>query len=209
MRKHSRKLSPFFAGVLCTLLVCSMTITAMAATGVISFSVVNISMNGAKIASKGDTYTVANGSKIPYSLSYTDDFGGDTTYLPVRKISELLDIPITWDGATNTVIIGETSTTPQVTYYAKHPTVPDFGAATGAQLMSVRTSSATSTMYLYNMSQLNETSLNNYVTLLQTNGFSYIGAFNGSSGKILNYKNANTSVSLGIMSGYYAVMVSQ
>jgi len=51
----------------------------------------------------GDIQTLrdANGGEV-YPLSYNG-----TTYLPVRAISGLVNLPVDWDGATNTVFLGK------------------------------------------------------------------------------------------------------
>ena len=46
----------------------------------------------------------ANGKRI-YPITYQG-----TTYLPVRAVSNMLDIPVQWDGASRTVLLGETET---------------------------------------------------------------------------------------------------
>lgn len=68
-------------------------------------NLVNLKVNGKTLASAGDNYTLSNGEETPLSLSYNG-----TTYLPVRKISEVLDIDVNWDQDTNTIILGEDTT---------------------------------------------------------------------------------------------------
>lgn len=102
-----KRIQGFVLGVLATVLVVSLTTTALAAGGYISFNRVNIRHNGTQIGAAGEDYVLDNGCVAPYSLSYTDEKGGNTTYLPVRKVSELLGVDIGWDGATKTVTIGE------------------------------------------------------------------------------------------------------
>ncbi len=75
---------------------------------------VNISLNGEKAASSGESYTLQNGTSVPYSILYEG-----TTYLPIRKVSELLNIGIDWDNDTRTVIIDDS--------FDSWRGVPDFG----------------------------------------------------------------------------------
>jgi len=53
------------------------------------------------VASVGDHYQLSDGTKLPFTLSY-----GGTTYLPLRKVADLLGIAVGFDGATKTVKIG-------------------------------------------------------------------------------------------------------
>ncbi len=48
----------------------------------------------------------AKGTQV-YPISYNG-----TTYLPIRSISEMLDLPIEWDGATNTITLGNNEKLP-------------------------------------------------------------------------------------------------
>lgn len=45
----------------------------------------------------------AAGAKIPSTISYTDELGGNTTYVPLRQLAERLNMEIEWDGTDNTV----------------------------------------------------------------------------------------------------------
>lgn len=111
-----KRIQGFVLGVLATVLVVSLTTTALAAGGYISFNRVNIRHKGTQIGAAGEDYVLDNGCAAPYSLSYTDEKGGNTTYLPVRKVSELLGVDIGWDGATKTVTIGREPTKVDVDY---------------------------------------------------------------------------------------------
>lgn len=105
-----KRISSFLAGVGSTILVASITIGALALSGKVSFNPVNVSLNGKQVGKAGETYTTSSGTEVPYSIVYTDEKGGGTTYLPVRKVSELLNIKINWNQEENTVEIGETPT---------------------------------------------------------------------------------------------------
>lgn len=56
---------------------------------------ITITYNGAK-----QTFVDVNGNTV-YPISYNG-----TTYLPVRAVSNLLNLPVVWDGAANTVRLG-------------------------------------------------------------------------------------------------------
>ncbi|MCT4543653.1 MAG: copper amine oxidase N-terminal domain-containing protein [Vallitalea sp.] len=66
---------------------------------------VNISLNGEKITSTGENYKLANGKETPYSIVYKG-----TTYLPIRKVAELVNLDVNWDGKIGTVVLGKSDT---------------------------------------------------------------------------------------------------
>ena len=148
----------FGAGVLCSALVAGLGVPTLAAVaGSMNKNTVNIVANGSTLSRAGENYALQSGVNVPSSISYTDEKGGGTIYLPVRRLSEALGVEIAWDGTSNSVVVGEgaqqvvpTSTpapkptpapmpTPQPTstpsastkMYARYPTVPDFGAFAG------------------------------------------------------------------------------
>ncbi|MPM09832.1 hypothetical protein SDC9_56155 [bioreactor metagenome] len=104
------KLPPFLAGVFTTALICSLTVTALAASGQVSFNLSAIKFNGQQISAKGENYTLSSGTNVPASITYTDENGGGTTYLPAKRISELVGVEIGYDAATGSVTIGQKAT---------------------------------------------------------------------------------------------------
>ncbi|MPM72807.1 hypothetical protein SDC9_119783 [bioreactor metagenome] len=58
--------------------------------------------SGIKILYNGQTQTMkdAQGNTV-YPISYNG-----TTYVPIRAVSDMLSLPVEWDGANNTVILG-------------------------------------------------------------------------------------------------------
>lgn len=60
----------------------------------------NISVNGEQIAKSGESYTLSNGTKVPYSISYAG-----TTYLPMKKVAELLNKNVEYVKETKTAKI--------------------------------------------------------------------------------------------------------
>lgn len=101
---------PFLSGVLATVLTMGCVTTALAASGLVEFSPVGLQLNRKAIFAAGDSVETESGQSVPSSLLYTDEAGGGTTYLPLRTIAELLDVPITWDGENNTVVLGRSGT---------------------------------------------------------------------------------------------------
>jgi len=88
--------------VLIITLVVVFVITAAAST-VTTIQAVLASYITIKYDGEVQTLRDANGD-IVYPLSYRN-----TTYLPVRAISGILDLPIEWDEETSTILLGNTS----------------------------------------------------------------------------------------------------
>lgn len=101
-----RPVIPFLSGVLATVLTMGCVTTALAASGLVQFSPVGLQLNGKAIFAAGDSVNTESGQSVPSSIVYTDEAGGGTTYLPLRTIANLLDVPITWDGGKTTVVLG-------------------------------------------------------------------------------------------------------
>lgn len=96
----------YAAGMVTATMIFGITGGALAATsGNVSFNTVNISANGVSIAKEGSGYGLQNGAYVPYSITYTDAFGGGTTYVPISKLSEFTGTGVSWDASTNTVQI--------------------------------------------------------------------------------------------------------
>jgi len=97
MKKYVRG---YLVGLLSAFIIFS-SISVFAGDGLSMISValnkINISINGNQVAKVGDTYTLANGKKVPFSILYEG-----TTYLPMRKLGELAGKNVKWYGETNT-----------------------------------------------------------------------------------------------------------
>lgn len=94
----------FILGVLVTLSLISTTIYADSLYNTIEvvFNKINISINGKQVAKQGENYVLDNGEEVPFSILYDG-----TTYLPIRKVSDLLGKNVTWDGDTLTAGIND------------------------------------------------------------------------------------------------------
>lgn len=102
----------FILGCTCTTLVFGMAIPTLAAvSGAITQNQVNIISNGQVISNAGEDYLLASGEQVPSSITFTSDNGGGTVYLPVRRLAEILNVNIAWDGSKNAVVVGENITT--------------------------------------------------------------------------------------------------
>ncbi len=91
----------FVLGVVLTLLL--IVTPVFAATGVIEafMNGVNIMIDGKVVAQIDTNYVLSNGEQVPYSILYKG-----TTYLPVRKVSELLGKEIGYINSSKTVVLG-------------------------------------------------------------------------------------------------------
>lgn len=72
--------------------------TALADNIQAQFNTVNITVDGNNAVKQGQNYQLTDGSTVPFSINYKG-----TTYIPIRKISELLGIGINYDNASKTV----------------------------------------------------------------------------------------------------------
>lgn len=105
-KRYIHSWSGFLTGAITMLLVIALAIPALAASGVLRIGGPNLSVLGEKV--NGDErFTGENGAQIPVTLTYTDELGGNSTFVSLRKVAELLDTSIQWDAATNTVSFGE------------------------------------------------------------------------------------------------------
>ena len=109
-----KRIPTFLAGMFTAAVIGGLGVGALAASGAVTFNASNLMFNGQQISAKGEGYTLDNGCQAPASITYTDEKGGGTTYLPVRRISELLDVETGWDGATGSVTVGKTADTTAV-----------------------------------------------------------------------------------------------
>jgi hypothetical protein len=93
----------FIAGIITTLLLLTLFVPALAAnleTIEASLNSINLYLNGEKIASIGDSYSLSNGSAVPYTILFKG-----TTFLPLKEVGRLLGADVKWEGSTRTVNI--------------------------------------------------------------------------------------------------------
>ena len=165
--KTKMRLQGLMLGVVLTVLVSSFIAPALAAVGNTLFNTVNITVDGTQIASIGQNYTLQNGSQTPNSIVYNN-----TTYLPIRRISEIIGKPITWDQNTSTVVVGTSAPAPTQQYYPG-TNILTFEAVTGTPLKYTSTDDG-QTGYVYEYHKLGndgESNFINYADYLFENGF--------------------------------------
>lgn len=61
-----------------------------------------IKVNSIQAADKEESYKLANGNEVPFSIIYKD-----TTYLPLRKVAELVNKDVEYDALTQTASIND------------------------------------------------------------------------------------------------------
>lgn len=160
---------------------------------------VNIKLNGEKVASVNETYTLQNGTKVPYSILYEG-----TTYLPIRKVSELLDIDIDWDNDTRSVLIQDNSEETVVAEgYDSWYGAPDFGILNSIDELA-QSPRVHSTTHWYEIKDVNDDHINNYVEQLEELGYERVTEGNIKP-KFKVYKKGTTEVWLDL--GMYKKLV--
>ena len=107
-----KRIPTFLAGMLTAAVIGGLGVGALAASGAVTFNASNLVFNGQQISAKGENYILASGQQVPASITYTDETGGGTTYLPVRRIADLLGIDIGWDSAAGAVTVQGEAKTP-------------------------------------------------------------------------------------------------
>ncbi len=103
--KH--RIASFAGGFFAVLALSLCLTTALAASGKISYNFANVCLDGGTVIVAGADISAANGQMIPGSILYTDEAGGKTNYLPLRKISDLLKVEVSYDSATKTIFLGK------------------------------------------------------------------------------------------------------
>ena len=101
-----KRVSSFLAGALTACLLLGLAGAALAASGAVDFNTVGLMVQGVQVAKAGEDYTLENGQQVPATIVYTDPSGGGTTYLPARRIAELLGVDIGWDAPSGSVTVG-------------------------------------------------------------------------------------------------------
>lgn len=101
-----KKSAQFFCGGVTVLVIVGLISTVLAVSGLVSYNEVSLILFEDTKISAGEEMTGQNGQMVPSSITYTDAVGGKTNYLPVRKIAEIFDSPISWDAKTSAVVLG-------------------------------------------------------------------------------------------------------
>lgn len=84
------------AGIIC------MSIPAIADSIEAALNPIRISVNGMDVAQWGEDYALEDGTSVPYSIVYKG-----TTYLPMRKLGELLGADVHWNADSSTAYVSE------------------------------------------------------------------------------------------------------
>lgn len=105
-----KRILSIFAGTLALLLLLTAAAGAFAKGGKVAFNQVNLAVFGNQKIAAGETFRTAGGAQAPSTITYTDETGVDTTYVPVRMMAELLDAKLSWDNETKTADFAAKST---------------------------------------------------------------------------------------------------
>lgn len=105
-----KRIASFTSGFFTALALSACLTTALAAAGKVTYNFANVAVDGGRVIVAGADITAANGQKIPGTILYTDETGGKTNYLPLRKISEFLGVEISYDSASQTIYLGKQPT---------------------------------------------------------------------------------------------------
>lgn len=223
MKNFDRK--SFFAGIFCSCAISGLIIPAFAAvTGSMTPNLVNVIADGKTISKEGENYTLQNGTSAPGSITYEDENGGWTVYLPVRKLSETLGVEIGWNESQNAVVVGDGASdipqneTSDFSGYKDYPSVPDFATLypDDTTLQDIKTSNdGSATVYVYNGTSGTIGTIP-YRRLLESAGFQFVNKFDFDTkwgvvqvGKVDQYKKDGLYVSFGYSpEGTFSVMIS-
>lgn len=98
--KKQKRLGTFLSGMLAGAMLLSCGSAALAAAGGnVRFGSVGLkTISGKTVVEAGATITNANGCKIPAAIVYTDEAGGDNTYIHLRTVGEALELPVDWEN---------------------------------------------------------------------------------------------------------------
>lgn len=176
------------AGILAgAVTVCSIPAIAKSIDAVMNS--VNIRLDGEKVASIDESYELQNGAKVPYSILYEG-----TTYLPIRKVSELLDISIDWENESRTVLIesgkNDEDTAKNTDTYDSWYGVPDFGEFYGIKEFT-QSPNIRSTTHWYDIKSVSK--VTGYTDLLEEEGYERV-TDSGVKSKFKVYKKGNIEV---------------
>jgi hypothetical protein len=94
-----KRIQGFVAGFL-TAIVLLVSVPTLAETITTTFNVINIKINGEMVVKSGESFILANGNKVPYTIVYNG-----TTYLPLRETVRLVGKDLAFDGDTSTADI--------------------------------------------------------------------------------------------------------
>lgn len=88
-----------------TMLVIFLLIPSSLAVGIheqiqVLLNQVNVQVDGQSVGQKGDKILLDNGSEVPFSILYEG-----TTYMPVRRLSEVLGLKVGWISESETVTL--------------------------------------------------------------------------------------------------------
>jgi len=111
MKKYAQitNIKAFLLGVVVTAIIITTIVPAIADQVQIFHNTVNVTVDGTRVVSEGQSFTLPNGDAVPYSISFRG-----TTYLPMREMGRLIGFDVDWDNATRTVVVTTEEAEPEV-----------------------------------------------------------------------------------------------
>ena len=99
-QKDFSRMRTFLSGMAAALLLAAGVTAALAASGAValSYNTVEIRFEGALTLEQGKNLETEYGASIPSTILYTDEQGRGTTYVPIRAVTEALDLETSWDA---------------------------------------------------------------------------------------------------------------
>lgn len=149
-------------------------------------------------------------NEVAINLGVAPQIINGRTLVPVRAVAESFNATVDWDSENSTVKINQQITTAnenEIKYYTDFPTVPDFGALSGA--VGVKHSNSTVSGYFYNSLQFNKDKIQEYIEVLGKAGFIYSGSFKDENGTKIGFKKDNLNIGFGMGDGSdFIVMIT-
>ena len=138
---------------------------------------------------------------------------GGANFFKLRDLMEVVNVYVGYDKATKAITLDTSkgyaseSTSNSTQMYSDWPTVPDYGALTGATLATRTVLDDGTTSYNYNVQSAPEGSIPKYIDKLKENGFSYVTSYEVDGKTRLMYNKDNVSVSIGVQSTFIIVLI--
>ncbi len=121
----------------------------------------------------------------------------DTTFVPLRAVSEALDCDVTWSGDTNSVYI-VTSAQSEIFMYPEFDSVPDFG-----QIVGITPNPVLDDGKIYCYENVTPKETEKYARVMESRGFDAFDA-----GEYVIYSKDNISVLAGFRGGIFRIVIT-
>lgn len=133
-------------------------------------------------------------------LDVAPELIGDTTFVPLRAVSEALGCTVSWSDFENRVYIEYNMSAQSADYYSGYEGVPDFGKRFGLSPVSVIDGS----IYIYDLNGLEPKADEIYADIMKSEGFTC-----ARSRDFYTFVRGDITVLAGKASGLYRVVLSK